>query len=68
MGGAGGRLDTSVAKCLEVVTAKPLSCKARSRSAMVPPDLILGPLPECCLLDGMNEGTTKVVTGRAYVG
>ena len=41
LGGAGGRLDTSGEKRLEVVTAEPLSCKARSRSAMVPPDLIL---------------------------
>ena len=68
MGGAGGRLDTSGEKRLEVVTAKPLSCKARSRSAMVPPDLILEPSTECCLLDEMNKGTMKVVKGRAYVG
>jgi len=68
MGEAGVRLDASSGKRLEVVTAKPLSCKARSLSAMVPPDLILGPLPECCSLDRMNEGTMKAVTGTTYVG
>jgi hypothetical protein len=43
MGGVGGNEGTSREKRFVVVTDKPLSCKARIRSAIEPPGFTMGP-------------------------
>lgn len=41
--GGAGRLATSREKRFDVPTERPLSCRARTRSAMEPPGLTMGP-------------------------